>query len=104
MPHCDLQPSDSVGIENRLDYGLFNLQHLQAKTKTFSAVISALQYANDAAISSLTTDRLQCSLDVISETYLFAGLIVNTMKTEVICALSPDAPTFSISWKQLTNW
>ena len=34
--HRDLQSSDCVGIENRLDGGLFNLQRLQAKTKTSS--------------------------------------------------------------------
>ena len=50
----DLQSSDCVGIEYRLDSGLFNLRRLQTKTKTFSAVISALQYADDAAFLSLT--------------------------------------------------
>ena len=66
VSHRDLQSSDCVGIEYRLDDGLFNLRHLQAKTKTSSAVISALQYTNDAAIPSLTADRLQHSLHVIS--------------------------------------
>ena len=53
ISHCDLQSSDFVGIEYRLDCGLFNLQHLHAKTKT-SALISALQYSDDAAL--LLTD------------------------------------------------
>ena len=76
--------SDCVGIEDRLDGGLFNLRRLQAKSKTSSAMISALQYADDAAFPSLTADGLQCSLDVISETYLRAGLIINTTKTEIL--------------------
>ena len=59
---------DSVGIECRLDCGLFDLRRLQAKIKTFSAVIYALQYADYAAFPSLTADELQHCLDVISET------------------------------------
>ena len=100
ISHRDLQSSDCVGIEYRLDGGLFNLRRLQAKTKTSSAMISALQYANNAAFPSLTADGL---LDVMSETYLRAGLIINTTKTEIISTPSPDAPTFSISGIQLKN-
>ena len=96
VSHRDLQPSDSVGVEYRPDGGLFNLLHLQAKTKTSSALTSALLYANYAALPSLTADGLQRILDVISESYLCAGLIVNSTKTEVLSASSPDAPTFPI--------
>ena len=103
VSHHDLQSSDCVAIKYCLDGGLFNLRHLQAKTKTSSAVISALQYTDDAAFPSLTSDGLQRSLDVISETYLRAGLIIHTMKTEILSASSPDDPTFSISWIQLKN-
>ena len=56
VSHPDLQSSDFVGIEYHLDGGLFNLRHLQAKTKTSSAMISALQYVDDAAFSSLAAD------------------------------------------------
>ena len=80
ISHRDLQTSDCVGIEYRLYGGLFNLPRLQAKTKTSSAMISALQYADDAAFPSHTADGLQRSLDVMSETYLRAGLIINTTK------------------------
>ena len=97
VSHRDLQSSDCVGNEYRLDGGLFNQRCLQAKTKTSSAMISALQYADDAAFPSLTADRLQRSLDVMSETYLCTGIIINTTKTEILSASSPDAPTFSIS-------
>ena len=99
----DLKSSDCVGNEYRLDGGLFNLRCLQAKTKTSSAMISALQYADDAAFPSLTTDSLQRSLDVMSETYLSAGPIINTTKTEFLSTSSPDAPTFPISRNQLKN-
>ena len=52
--HRDLQSSDCVGIEYRLGGGLFNLRRLQVKTKTYSAMISAFQYAEDASFPSLT--------------------------------------------------
>ena len=103
VSHSDLQSSDCVGIEYRLDGGLFNLRCLQAKTKTSSAVISALQYADDTAFSSLTADKLQRNLDIMSETYLRAGFIINTTKTQILSASSPDSPTFSISGNQLKN-
>ena len=102
VSHRDLQSSDCVEIEYRLDGGLFNLRRLQAKTMT-SAMISALQYADDAAFPSLTADGLQRSLDVMSEAYLRSGLIINTTKTEILRTPSPDAPTFSINGNQLKN-
>ena len=103
VSHCDVQSSDCVGSEYRLDGGLFNLRCLQAKTKTSSAVISALQYADDAAFPSLAADGLQRSLDIMSDTYLCAGLIINTIMTEILSTSSPDAPTFFITWNQLKN-
>ena len=81
ISHRDLQSSECVGIEYRLYGGFFYLRRLQAKTKTSSAMTSALQYADDAAFFSLTADGHQRNLDVISETYLRAGLIINTTKT-----------------------
>ena len=103
VSHRDLQSSDCVGIEYRLDSGLFNLRRLQAKTNTSSAMISALQYADDASFPSLTVDILQRSHDVMSEAYLRAGLIINTTKTGIPSTSSPDAPTFSISGNQIKN-
>ena len=72
VSHSDRQSSECVGMEYRLDGGLFNQQRLKAKTKTSSAVISALKYADDAAFPSLTADGLQRSLYVMSETYLLS--------------------------------
>ena len=66
-------------------------------------MISALQYADDATFPSLTADGLQRSHDIMSEAYLCAGLIINTMKTDILSASSPDAPSFSISGNQLKN-
>ena len=99
VSHRDLQSSDCVGIEHRPVCSLFNLGHLQAKTNTSSAP----QYADDAAFPSLTADGLQCSLDIMSETYIRAGLIINTTKKEILSASLPDAQTISINGSQLKN-
>ena len=53
VSHRGLQISDCVGIEYRLDCGLFNLRRLQSKTKTSSTIISVLLYADDAAFPAL---------------------------------------------------
>ena len=66
-------------------------------------MISALQYTDDTAFPCITADGLQRSLDVMSETYLRAGLIINTTKTEILSTSSHDARTFSISRNQLKN-
>ena len=97
VSHSDLQSPDIVGIEHRFEGGLFNLRRCQAKRKTSSAMISSLQCAVDAAFPSLTADVLRRSLDVISEAYLRAGLIINITKTEILSASSHDAQTFPIS-------
>ena len=78
ISYRDLQSSDRVGIEYHLYCGLFNLRCLQAKSKTYSSVIYALRYADDANFPSLTADGLQRSLDVMSETYLRAGITIST--------------------------
>ena len=80
VSYRDLQSSDCVGIEYRINGSLFNLRRLHVKTKTSSAMIFALQYADDAAFHSFTADRLHRSLDVLFETYLRAGLMINTTK------------------------
>ena len=103
VSHRDLQPSDCVEVEYRLDCGLFNLRRHQAKSKTSSALNTALQYADGAVFPCLTANGLQRSIEVMSESYIHAGLIVNTMKTDVHNASSLDVPTFYISGSKLNN-
>ena len=66
-------------------------------------MISTLQYADEAAFPCLTADGLQRSHDVMSETYLRAGLMLIATKTEILSTSSTDAPTFSISGNQHKN-
>ena len=81
VSHRDLQSSDCVGIENRLDGGLFNLRRLQVKSKTSFAMISDLLFADDAYLPSLTADGLKRSHYIMSYAYLLAGLIIISTKT-----------------------
>ena len=86
-----LRPSDSVELEYHLAGSQLSLRRLQSKTNTSSVLMSALLYADDASFPILTADGLQCILDVVSETYIRAGLIVNTTKAEILSASTPDA-------------
>ena len=61
-----------------------NLCRLKAETRTRSATIFDLQYADDAAIPTNSAEALQRNLDIMSDTYEKAGLSVSTRKTEVI--------------------
>ena len=87
VSHRDHQPSDCIEVEYRLDGGLFNLRCFKAQTKTSSALISALQYADDAALPSLTADGFQRFLDVISE---LCQSTQRRQKSLVHCHLMPN--------------
>ena len=68
VSHRVLKPSDGVELEHRIDGSLFNLRRLHAKAKASSALISALHYADNAALTSVTVDGHQRIHDVISDT------------------------------------
>ena len=59
-----------------------------------------LQYADDDAIPSHTTDGLQQNLLLAAESYQCAGLVVNTKKTKILPQLSKSPsvllPAFTI--------
>ena len=74
----DLQPSHSAGAEYCLDGGFFNLRRIQSKIKSSAELTFGHQCADDAAFPNFSADGLQRSLDIMSETYIHAGLIVNT--------------------------
>ena len=75
---------------------------------------SALQYAVDTAFPSLTADGFQHCLYVMSETYIRAGLIINTTKTEnlVFPQLMPQLfplvgirlKTLDLTWAQISHF
>ncbi len=80
-----VNPDDGVAIRYRLDGSVFNLRRLQAKTKTRQAIIHDLQYADDAAFPSHSSEGLQRVMRTMSDTYTSTGLVINPRKTEVLC-------------------
>ena len=76
VPHRDLQPLDSVGIESLLDGALFNLRRLLSNKRDFLCSVFALQYDDDAAFPSPTADGHQRRLGIICETYLRASHMI----------------------------
>ncbi|KAK3876443.1 hypothetical protein Pcinc_018774 [Petrolisthes cinctipes] len=48
--HERIPPGHGVGLTYRLDGGLFNLRHLQARTKTLSDKVFELQYTDDCVL------------------------------------------------------
>ena len=98
-----LLPDAGIPIKYRLDGNLFNLRRLQAKTKVTKVIIRDLQYADDAAYVSCSSEHLQHTLNTLADTYNRAGLTINTSKTEVLIMRDPpqDPVTFHINNQQL---
>ena len=93
----NIQTSDGVPFNFRLDGNLFNLRRLQAKTKTSLDNIFDLQYADDAALPSHTPQGLQRGLAGLDDAYQRAGLSINTKKTVVMTTpVGTDASTHPV--------
>jgi len=81
------------------DCSLFNLRKLQSQTKTTSAIIHELLFADDCALAAHTLQEAQTLLDHIIAACHRLGLCVSLKKTEALFQPSPDitytAPTSS---------
>ena len=84
LARYDVNIEDGVPFRYRFDGGMFNLRRLKAVTKTRSATVFEMQYADDAAIPTNSAAALQRNLTIMSNAYEKAGLLVNTRKTEVL--------------------
>ena len=102
-----ISEADGIPINYRLDGSLFNLRRLQAKTKSSHDIVFELQYADDAALPSHSTDGLQRNLNMLTDTYQRAGLAVNTKKTEVMAQTTgtrtPVTPQITVHGATLSN-
>lgn len=99
----NINPADGIQISYRLDGNLFNLRRLQAKTLVTVEPIHELQYADDTAFVSSSSDGLQRTIDAVAESYSRSGLAINIGKTEVINMCQPPNPTLLINQQQLKN-
>lgn len=87
--HREAGRADMVTLRYRLDGSLFNLRRLTANTKVSHVAVAELEYADDVALVSPTSDGLQRSLDIMARSYTRAGLVINTEKTEVMVQQDP---------------
>ena len=62
-----ISEDDGIAINYILDGNLFNIRRLQSSTKTSKDIIFELQYADDAALPSHTSEGLQRNICIINE-------------------------------------
>jgi len=79
----------TVPVHFRPDESVSNLRRLQAHTKTLSAVIRELLYADDCALAHTLSDAQQL-FDRFREAACRFGLTVSLNKTEVMMKPSPN--------------
>ena len=108
LARYDMDLGDGIHIRYRFDGSLFNLRRLRATTKTRSGTIFEMQYADDDAVPSNSAEALQRNLDILSDAYGKAGLVINTQKTEVLYQpANPEDPAdefiFRINNNVLSN-
>jgi len=84
--NCDT----GIPAQFRPDGSVFNLRRLQARTKTLSAVIRDLLYADDCALVAHSLNGAQQLFDRFREAASRFGLTVSLKKTEVMLQPSPD--------------
>lgn len=80
----NLQPEDGVRIRYRTDASLFNLRRLKARSRTSTASLFELQYADDSATPAHGHECLQSSACVFHQAYARVGLEVSMKKTETL--------------------
>eukprot|EP00061_Rhincodon_typus_P018678 g47952.t1 len=75
-----------VGVELtcRTSRKLFNLRHLQAKTKVTPTSVIELQYTDDACVRAVSEDLLQTIASTFKEAYESVGLTLNIRKMKVL--------------------
>jgi len=78
-----------IGIKYRMDGSVFNLRRLQAKTKTSSAKVNDLLFADDCALNASSEIAMQLSVDKFAEACESFGLTISIKKTEVMHQPAP---------------
>jgi len=90
---------NGITVKYCLDGNLFNQRRLNVQSKTSLTHSYELQYADDTALVSPTTDGLQQLLDGMVDANSRAGLAVNIKRTDILQqSTSPNLapPVFNI--------
>jgi hypothetical protein len=75
--------SEGVYIRTRSDGKLYNIARLRAKTKVTGVLIREMLFADDAALTSHTTDGLQQLVNRLSHACKEFGLTISLKKTNI---------------------
>ena len=78
-----------IRVNFRTDGSVFNLRRLQAKTKTTSASINDLLFADDCALNATSEIAMQLSVDKFAQACECFGLTISIKKTEVLHQPAP---------------
>ena len=93
MPTAAFQDGDNViPIRYRFDGKLFNLRRLQAKSKVQTEVLDEFLFADDMAKAAPTEEKMQKSVDQISDSCDNYDLTISIKKTEVVYQAEPGKP------------
>ena len=75
---------EGIYLWTRSDGSLFNLAHLNARTKVREALIRDMLFADDAAVMTHTHRKLQLLMDCFSQACKDFRLIISLKKTNVL--------------------
>ena len=87
------QDSDNgIPIRYRFDGKLFNLRRLQAKSKVQTEVLDEFLFADDISKGAPIEEKMQKSVDQVSDSCDSYDLIISKKKTEVVYQPAPGKP------------
>lgn len=87
-----LDTDPGIDIKFRTDGKLFNLRHLQAKTKVHEVRLHDFLFADDCALNAVSAQDMQDSLQLFFTACNNFGLTISTKKTVVMYQPAPGKP------------
>ena len=92
LSHAFSDCDAGVSLRFRTSGKLFNLRRFHAKSKTFTALVRELLYADDAVLVAHTESDMQLIMDHFSAACDAFGLTISIKKTKVMFTPAPGAP------------
>ena len=83
---------NGIYFRYRFDGKLFNLRRLQAKSKVQTEVLDEFLFADDMAKGAPTEEKMQKSVDQVSDSCDSYDLTISIKKTEVVYQPAPGKP------------
>ena len=96
LRHAFGTASEGISLRTRSDGRLFNLGRLRAKTKVREALIRNMLFADDAAVTTHTQQKMQTLIDHFSQACKDFGLTISLKKTNVLGQDTMELPAITI--------